>query len=126
VAHNSFIEVGAELGIVGLGIFIAIFVVAMRSLARITPTGVNAYWVTPREMALAQLLTGAFVGFVAAGFFVSAEYFSYLYFLLGLTIGLEKLIRLRRSAVLAAVPRRPSAPRAAAPPLPLQGARSGR
>lgn len=126
VAHNSFIETGAELGVVGLGIFIAIFVVAMRSLSRIQQTGMNAYWVAPREMALAQLLIGAYVGFIAAGFFVSAEYFSYLYFLFGLTLGLEKLIRLRRQAVLAAASRRPGASRGPAPTLARQGVPSGR
>jgi O-antigen ligase len=111
VAHNSFIETGAELGVIGLGVFIAIIVVALRSLARISPAGMNAFWVTPREMALAQLLIGALFGFVVAGFFVSAEYFAYLYFLFGLTIGLQKIIRLRRRAVLATASRARSAPR---------------
>jgi hypothetical protein len=30
-----------------------------------------------------------------AGFFVSAEYFAYLYFILGLAVGLTKIVRLR-------------------------------
>jgi O-antigen ligase len=106
VAHNSFIETGAELGVFGLGVFIAMFVVAIRTLARIKPTGMSSLWITSREMALAQMLIGSFVGFVIAGFFVSAEYFSYLYFLFGLAIGLIKLVRLRRSTVLAALANR--------------------
>jgi hypothetical protein len=49
-------------------------------------------------MALAQMLIGAIVGFSVAGFFVSAEYFAYLYFILGLAVGLMKLVRLRAGA----------------------------
>ena len=50
------------------------------------------------------MLIGAIVGFAVAGFFVSAEYFAYLYFILGLAVGLMKLVRLRAGAFPAARP----------------------
>jgi O-antigen ligase len=103
VAHNSFLETGAELGIPGLCVFLGIFIVSIRALARLSSRSRHVPWITPRETALAQLLIGSLIGFMAAGFFVSAEYFAYLYFLLGLTIGLLKLVRLRREAIMAAV-----------------------
>jgi O-antigen ligase len=98
VAHNSFLETGAELGFPGALVFIAILVVTAYGLTRIGPRGKWAPWISRREMALAQMLIGAIVGFAVAGFFVSAEYFAYLYFILGLAVGLTKLIRLRAGA----------------------------
>jgi O-antigen ligase len=99
VAHNSFLETGAELGIPGALVFIAMLAVTGFSLTRISPRGKWAPWITRREMALAQMLIGAIVGFCVAGFFVSAEYFAYLYFILGLAVGMTKLMRLRAGAM---------------------------
>jgi O-antigen ligase len=98
VAHNSFLETGAELGIPGALVFIAILVVTGFGLTRFSPRGKWAPWIARREMALAQMLIGALFGFAVAGFFVSAEYFAYLYFILGLAVGLMKLVRLRAAA----------------------------
>ncbi len=103
VAHNSFLETAAELGIPGLVVFISFFVVALRMLAAVRPGGRYGPWVTTRELAISQMLIGSFVGFMIAGVFVSAEYFSYLYFLLGLAIGLDKVLKLRRDAGWAAL-----------------------
>lgn len=99
VAHNSFLETGAELGIPGALVFIAMILVTLVALARLSPRGRYAPWITKREMALAQMLIGALIGFAVAGFFVSAEYFAYLYFMLGLSIGLVKLVRQRASSL---------------------------
>jgi O-antigen ligase len=98
VAHNSFLETGAELGIPGALVFIGMLVVTAYGLSRLSPRGRWGPWITRREMALAQMLIGAIVGFSVAGFFVSAEYFAYLYFILGLAVGLMKLMRLRAGA----------------------------
>jgi O-antigen ligase len=98
VAHNSFLETGAELGIPGALVFIGILVVTGYGLTRLSPRGKWAPWISRREMALAQMLIGALFGFAVAGFFVSAEYFAYLYFILGLGVGLMKLVRLRAAA----------------------------
>jgi O-antigen ligase len=105
VAHNSFLETAAELGIPGLLVFVAMLLVTGIALARLSPHGKFAPWISRREMALAQMLIGSLIGFAVAGFFVSAEYFAYLYFLLGLSIGLLKLVRLRAAAFPVARPR---------------------
>jgi hypothetical protein len=73
-------------------------VVTAYGLTRISPRGRWGPWITRRDMALAQMLIGAIFGFAVAGFFVSAEYFAYLYFILGLAVGLTKLVRLRAGA----------------------------
>jgi O-antigen ligase len=98
VAHNSFLETGAELGIPGGLVFIALLGVTAYGLSAFSPRGKWSRWITRREMALAQMLIGALVGFSVAGFFVSAEYFAYLYFILGLAVGLQKVVRLRALA----------------------------
>jgi O-antigen ligase len=98
VAHNSFLETGAELGIPGALVFIGMLVVTGFGLTRLSPRGKWSPWISRREMALAQMLIGALFGFAVAGFFVSAEYFAYLYFILGLAVGLMKLVRLRAAA----------------------------
>ncbi|HEX6533139.1 MAG TPA: O-antigen ligase family protein [Gemmatimonadaceae bacterium] len=105
VAHNSFLETAAELGIPGFLLFCALLGVTIRTMLRVRP---GRFWgplVGKREQALGQMLTGSFIGFSVAGFFVSAEYFSYLYFLLGLAVGLDKVLRLQRAALLSTLPR---------------------
>jgi O-antigen ligase len=93
-AHNSFLEVGVELGVLGLAVFVTMLVAALRALRRIRS---GRRWSAPttqrREVSLAFTLSAAFVGFIVCGFFLSAWYFSYLYMLLGLVIGLGKIER---------------------------------
>jgi O-antigen ligase len=108
VAHNSFLETAAELGIPGLILFVGLFVASFTALRRIRPGGIFGPGVTARETALSQLLIGSLVGFAVAGFFVSAEYFSYLYFVFGMVIGLTKMLSLRRDAFFALAPHRPA------------------
>jgi O-antigen ligase len=98
VAHNSFLETGAELGIPGLVVFIAMLAVTGAALVEISPKRKWGPWISRRERALAQMLIGALIGYCVAGFFVSAEYFAYLYFMLALAVGLTKVIRARAAA----------------------------
>ena len=46
----------------------------------------------PHSVAPVPVLIGALVGFSVAGFFVSAEYFGYLYFILGLAVGFAGVV----------------------------------
>ena len=105
VAHNSFLETAAELGIPGLIIFVGLFVASFRLLRRVRPGGIYGPGISKRETALSQMLIGSLFGFAISGIFVSAEYFSYLYFLLGMVIGLDKVLRLRRDSGFAMAPR---------------------
>jgi O-antigen ligase len=84
-AHNSFVEVGAELGVIGLILFVALFVAGFRTLSRIGrgPRGPAAF--------LAQTLTASLLAYVVSGFFLSAAYWTFLYALLGTVVGLAKV-----------------------------------
>ena len=105
--HNSYVQVGAELGLVGLLIFAAFLINVFRALSRLRALGgANA--------RLAQSLTASLIGFVVGAFFLTLAYHDMLYMLTGLALGL-------RQVTLNAPP--PRAPRAHAPASPLPAGR---
>ena len=86
-AHNSFVQIGAELGFPGLAAFVLMLAAAFRALrargrAR-APDGS-----VPDGAALAQALTATLVGYCVSGFFLSQAYSAYLYSILALVAGL--------------------------------------
>jgi O-antigen ligase len=78
-AHSSYVQVGAELGIPGLLLFLGLFLGAFRALRRA--------WPPP----LAQALMGSLVGFLAGAVFLSLAYADMPYILLSLAIGLARV-----------------------------------
>jgi len=86
-AHNSFVQIGAELGVLGL----ALMLFAIKSGI----TGLNRMSQRARSLGeiagSAQAVQGALIGFCAAGFFVSFAYSSLLYWIFGVAIGILKL-----------------------------------
>lgn len=112
-AHNSFVQIGAELGVIGLISFTAAIGIAFRRLARIARRASD-----PSTVSMARALSAALVGYVAAGFFVSQAYGAYLYLLLGMVIALDASLRAGAASWRNGRPPR----RGAAP---LRGARRG-
>lgn len=90
-AHNSFLEVGVELGVMGLALFVALFIAALRAMRRIKRARNVTDRATIGEAALASSLIASLIGFIVSGFFLSAWSFSYLYVILGLVVALTKL-----------------------------------
>ena len=89
--HNTFIQAGAELGVPGLVLFVAIIASAFVALRRSgSPERVGA-GSADRQTQLAQVLTASLIGFVAGAFFLSLAYSEMLYTLLALAIGLKKV-----------------------------------
>ncbi len=99
-AHNSFIQIGAETGVLGLILFVALLTSAVRVLSRVRRRSVG------EGQVLGQILTACLVGFVVPAFFLSQGYSAYLYTLLGMIVGLAKIVspaippRVPMSAVL--------------------------
>jgi len=79
--HNSFVQIGAELGFPGLALYIAVIVsafVALRGAGDLSPA-----------------LTASLLGFVVGSFFLSLAYSEMLYTLIALAVGLRKVSALR-------------------------------
>ena len=93
-AHNSFIQVAAELGIPGLLIFVAWLVSAFRSLRRAGRRPAIPRRPEDDPARMAQALTASLVGFVVASVFLSLAYTDMLYVLVGFTVALAKTVRL--------------------------------
>ncbi|MEO6864362.1 MAG: O-antigen ligase family protein, partial [Gemmatimonadaceae bacterium] len=96
-AHNSFVLVGAELGVGGLVLFVTMIGTSFYHLGQIKSGPDGDPVVTPEDAALAQTLIASLIGFCVAGFFVSASYSAFLYALIGLVIA-EDSLRRRRHA----------------------------
>jgi O-antigen ligase len=94
-AHNSFVQVGAELGVGGLILFVVMIGTSLSHLARIRPLTDTDPFIGPADAAFAQTLTASLIGFCVAGFFVSAAFFSLLYALIGFVVA-EDSFSIRR------------------------------
>lgn len=97
-AHNSFVLVGAELGVGGLVLFVTMLGTSFYHLAQIKGGPDDDPVVTPEDTAFAQMLMASLLGFCVAGSFVSASYFAFLYALIGLVIAEDSLRRRRHAS----------------------------
>lgn len=82
--HNSYVQVGAELGVAGLLIFGAMLIHVFRALGKSLRSG--------RETArLAQSLTASLIGFAVGSFFLTLAYHDMVYMLIALALGLRQV-----------------------------------
>ena len=85
--HNSYVQVGAELGVPGILVFAAFLVSvfqALRTLPALAPGGGPA-------ARLGQSLTASLIGFVVGAFFLTLAYHDMLYTLAGIAVGLRQV-----------------------------------
>jgi O-antigen ligase len=87
--HNSFVQVGAELGIPGLLLFLALLASAFAALRQLNKRAVATK--ARGHPQLAQPLTASLLGFVVGAFFLTLAYSEMLYTLLALVVALQKL-----------------------------------
>jgi O-antigen ligase len=92
-AHNSFIQIGAELGIPGLLLFIGLIATSFAALRRVARDARSMKPPAPHVSRLAQTLMAALVGFVVGAFFLSLAYSDMLYTLTAFTMALPKIAR---------------------------------
>ena len=91
--HNSYLQVGAELGIPGLILFAGMIASALAALRRSGRTR-DPDTVAPAAPAdLTQAITAALIGFLVGAFFLSLAYLEILYTLIALATAVEKLDR---------------------------------
>jgi O-antigen ligase len=76
--HDCFVQIGAETGLPGLALFVAMLVSAFVALGR-------------TRAALTPALTASLLGFVVGGCFLSLAYSEMLYTLVAFAVGLRKV-----------------------------------
>lgn len=99
VAHNSFVEIGAELGVGGLLLFLGFIGYTFAYLRKIgkRTSSKTASVETNEDAAYAQMLIGSLIGFCICGFFISAEYMTLLYVLMAFVLGQKAILERRRA-----------------------------
>jgi O-antigen ligase len=90
-AHNSFVQIGAELGIPGLLIFIALLGSAFAALIGSKRQRRRNPAFRGRVLELRQGLTGSLIGFVVGAVFLSLAYSEMLYTLLAFAASMAKI-----------------------------------
>jgi O-antigen ligase len=90
-AHNTFVQVGAELGLPGLILFVAVIASALRVLRRSGRRVSSALVPNTREPELTQALTASLIAFTVGAFFLSLAYSEMLYTLVAMVVGLERV-----------------------------------
>lgn len=115
IAHNTYIQLAAELGVVGILLFLGVLVGAFRSLQRTAAQALRLRLSLLYRSATG--IQGGLVGYAVGAFFVSAEYQRLLWFMIFVSICLSELTRqiVRRAA------REPRHRRREAPETPVTG-----
>lgn len=90
-AHNSLVQVGAELGLPGLLFFVAMVATAFVALAGSKRQRRRSPAFRGRPLELRQALMASLIGFVVGAFFLSLAYHEMLYTLLALAVGMGKV-----------------------------------
>ena len=85
-AHNSFIQIGGELGIGGLVFFVLLIYYLLKKLQRIIPE-------EPKIKTLKDSFEVSLIGYITGGFFLSQAYGMILYVLIGMSIALAYLAK---------------------------------
>ena len=88
-AHNSFVQIGSEFGIPGLGLFIMILVTSLREMGRLRRD-------LPENSTFRHLATGieiSLIGYISSGFFLSQAYSGAFFILVGLSMALESYVQ---------------------------------
>lgn len=97
VTHNSYTQVGAEIGIPAMVFYTLFIVAAFKRMLRIErETAVDEHH--SRFYYLSAGLQASLVGFMIGSFFLSVAYLHYLYYLIGYAICLDRVYELNRPA----------------------------
>jgi O-antigen ligase len=89
-AHNSFVQIGAETGLPGLALFVAMIAGGFTALRRAGRAEMRSAGASALP-ALTPALTASLVGFVVGAVFLSLAYSEMLYTLLAFAVGIRKV-----------------------------------
>jgi len=90
-AHNSFVQIGAELGVPGLVFFVGVFVTTFGALRAVRRAESRVAPLGPGPPRLAHPLMASLVGFTVGACFLTFGYEAMLYTLAALAVALRKV-----------------------------------
>ena len=90
-AHNSFIQIGVELGVGGLIFFVALIFGSIRNLEKLRKVILNNPLLEVEYLWLVNGIEISLIAFCVSGFFLSQAYSSLLYFLIANVVVLRKI-----------------------------------
>lgn len=96
VAHNSWVQLGAECGLVALACYGLLIVLTIRALVRIErrlPSLRSEH--RDLTLQLARMIEATLVGYLVCGFFLSMEDFEFFYILVGMAQVLDRISETR-------------------------------
>ncbi|HEU0180191.1 MAG TPA: O-antigen ligase family protein [Blastocatellia bacterium] len=92
LAHNSYLEIAAELGVIGLIAYLILIFAPLRSLRRIERQTVGMSSKSEREMYwLSVSIQAAFIAYMVCSFFASIQYLWYLYYTAAYAVALRRI-----------------------------------
>ena len=91
-AHNTFLQVGVELGVMGLAVFLLLFVRSLKDLSRIQ-AGLTSWGKDAGVVALASALEVGIWGFLVGSLFLETAYSPSTYLMVALTVVCARLGR---------------------------------
>jgi putative inorganic carbon (hco3(-)) transporter len=116
-AHNAYLEIAAELGVVGLIAYLIVILAPLRSLRRIERQTRDMRSKSEREMYwMSVSIQAAFIAYMVCSFFASIQYLWYLYYTAAYAVALRQIYAAEEIEV--------SSPDNQAPPAP--GAKTAR
>jgi O-antigen ligase len=91
-AHNAYLEIAAELGVIGLIAYLIVIFAPLRSLRRIERQTTERRSAGEREMYwLSVSLQAAFIAYMVCSFFASIQYLWYLYYTAAYAVALRQI-----------------------------------
>jgi O-antigen ligase len=91
-AHNAYLEIAAELGVMGLIAYLILILAPLRSLYRIERQTRGMRSKSEREMYwLSVCIQAAFIAYMVCSFFASIQYLWYLYYTAAYAVALRRI-----------------------------------
>jgi len=90
VTHNSYIQVGVELGIVGLLIYLLLLFSGLVNIGKVISLAKDAH--DPNSVICACALAGSIAAFMVSSLFLSQAYYWNHYIFIALTVGLKNVL----------------------------------
>ena len=95
--HNTFTQVSSEGGIPALGLFLALLIVSLRSMWRLSRECEGKPELAQMR-ALSRATIVSIVSFMLGGFFAHLAYEMYVYYLAGISVGLQAVMEASQSS----------------------------